>query len=77
MAGLVMAVQTEKITTERLDKWAKKLSEDHATPLLLVACGHDHTIGRIVICVPDEDEMNVTTIRALLYGALAELSRRM
>lgn len=61
-----MSVQTEKITKERLAGWANRLKEEHSTPLLLIAIGHDEKAGQLTICVPEgvEDDL---LIGSLLY----------
>lgn len=64
-------VNTKKITHERLGSWEKRLTESHATPILLVGVGHDHVNGQINICVT-EDMPNAQIIAFLEY-ALKEL----
>lgn len=64
-------VPTEQITKERFERWAKRLSESHATPALLVGIGHDQVKGQVVICTL-EDFSN-DEIRAFLVFALKEL----
>lgn len=43
-----------EITIHRLQRWSLKLRADHATPLCLVGVGHDHKLGQLVVCVPEE-----------------------
>lgn len=62
-----MSVQTERITRERLDEWAQTLAEHHATPILLVAIGHDETTGQLHVCVPED--VSSATIRQLVAYA--------
>lgn len=47
-------VPTEQITDERLDRWKKRLSESHSTPILLMGVGHDHVFGRPVLCTTED-----------------------
>ena len=42
--------QVRVINHDRLRSWAERLTEQHATPLLLVGMGHDHAIGVTPIC---------------------------
>jgi hypothetical protein len=45
-----MAISDEgirKICVERLARWTDRLVEIHATPMVLVAIGHDHVSGRV------------------------------
>lgn len=59
---------TEAITKLRLAEWAKALSTDHATPMLLVGIGHDHNSGKISLCVPEgiDDAVIVNTLKYAL-----------
>jgi len=66
-------VPTEEITAERLAGWSKKLSAQHATPLLLVAVGHDHVSGQVVVCIPEGIDNDM--LRAHLLFVLKELPR--
>jgi hypothetical protein len=68
-------VPTEKITQERLDGWAKKFSESHATPILSLGVGHDHTSGQLVLCIVDEAALDNKMIRFFLRMALRELEK--
>jgi hypothetical protein len=68
-----MTVPVEAITKERLDRWAKRMKESHATPLLLIGVGHDQVSGQIVICTLDEPELSNDKLRAFLKYALKEL----
>lgn len=61
-------VPTEEITEERLARWKKRLSEAHATPVVLVAIGHDEHKGRPVICTT-EDIKDSDLAHLLLYAA--------
>lgn len=68
-----MSVPTEAITKERLERWENRLSAAHATPILLVAIGHDHNSGQLVVCTLDEPELDNAKLRVLLMRALTEL----
>ena len=65
---------TERVTTDRLAAWARDLAGDHATPLLLVGVGHDHTRGTIVVCAVDDAEMTDARLRAFLRYAINHLA---
>ena len=41
-----------EITDERLGDWAKRLKASNATPLVLVAIGHEQNSGELTVCVP-------------------------
>lgn len=68
-------VPVETITAERLARWSKRLSESHATPLLLLAVGHDHVSGQLVICTLEEPEISNSAIRGYLEATLRALPR--
>jgi hypothetical protein len=63
-----MPVPTDAISAERLDRWRRRLMEQHATPFLLLGIGHDHAAGKIVLCVPENvsDAMICATLRKAL-----------
>lgn len=46
-------MDTDKITSERLNEWRDRLREEHATPLVLLGVGHEHKSGQLVLCVPE------------------------
>lgn len=71
-----MSVPVEKINTDRLALWAQHLNESHATPLLLIGIGHDHTSGQLVLCTLNEDEITPAVLTAFLVEAIRELQRR-
>ena len=61
-------VDTEGITERRLERWAKSLSEDHATPVLLVGVGHDEKSGALSVCTcadVDDERMELILMAAL------------
>jgi hypothetical protein len=66
-------VPVEQITKDRLARWAARLSESHATPVMLVAIGHDQVSGQVVICTLDEPEFDNEKLKAFLRYALEEL----
>lgn len=43
-----------RINRDRLAGWAERLCGEHATPLLLVGCGHDHRQGQVTLCVCED-----------------------
>jgi hypothetical protein len=67
-------VPTGRITEERLNRWMDKLAAEDATPLILVAVGHNRNSGKLVVCtvedVPDDQ------LALYLRGAAKELDRR-
>lgn len=63
-------VPTEQITEDRLGRWTKRLSDAHATPVVLVALGHDHNKGLPVVCTT-EDIGNQELSALLRYAASA------
>lgn len=64
-------VPTEQITRERLAGWTKRLDSEHATPMLLIGIGHDHTSGQAVLCIPEDIPME--RVRELLQFTLDRL----
>lgn len=60
-----------RITVERLDGWAARLVQEHATPMLLMGIGHDHTSGQVVICCVEDSSDEI--IRGALRKALHDL----
>lgn len=67
-------VLTEEITAKRLNDWSKRLAEEHATPLMLIGIGHDHTSGQIALCIPEGIDMEI--LRTHLEFVLHNLSQR-
>jgi hypothetical protein len=65
-------VQTSRITRERLDEWAETLDQAHATPMLMVAVGHDEQVGEMHVIVPDGVDRD--QVKIFLRAALRELS---
>lgn len=63
-----MSVPTEQITQERLKSWAKRLSEQHATPLLMLGMGHDANAGQLVVLTV-EDVDDDMLVASLLFAA--------
>lgn len=61
-------VPTEQITEERLGRWKRQLNEAHATPVVLVAVGHDHNSGRLVLYTVEDvsDEQLAAFLRYVL-----------
>ena len=54
-----MSVPTESITKGRLKGWARRLAQEHATPIVLVGVGHDEKQGQLVVLTVEDmdDEM--------------------
>lgn len=67
-----MSVPVSAITNDRLDGWRSDCIRDHATPLMLIAVGHDHVSGDIHVYIPkdlpNEDELPML---------LVEIARRL
>jgi hypothetical protein len=70
-------VDTDAITAERLGRWRRLLERDHATPLVLVAIGHDHAKGAISLCVPDDPTITNRVVAGFLRRAILELGERL
>ncbi|HEV8639400.1 MAG TPA: hypothetical protein VG370_34765 [Chloroflexota bacterium] len=67
-----MSVPVEAITRERLGRWARDCVRHHATPLVLVAVGHDERSGTVYVC-RTEDGPSDAEIGALLRRVAQEL----
>jgi hypothetical protein len=67
-----MPTNTNAITQERLDAWQELLDIQHATPIMLLAVGHDSRAGEVHVCVPDD--LTSAAVRSLLVAALQELA---
>ncbi len=48
------AEECRTITKERLDRWAKRLDENHSTPLLLLGVGHAERSGELHVLIPED-----------------------
>jgi heme oxygenase len=46
-------MNTDDITKERLFGWRKKLAQNNATPVALLAVGHGPNNGQTVVCIPE------------------------
>jgi hypothetical protein len=66
-------VPVEQITKDRLDKWAQRLSESHATPMMLLGVGHDQHKGTLVVCTLEEEELDNAMLCGFLRAALYQL----
>ncbi len=42
------------IGKERLASWLEQVVSNHATPIMLVSCGHDERLGELHICVTED-----------------------
>lgn len=70
-------VPTEEITAQRFEGWAKRLSEAHATPLMVVGVRHDeHVGGRIVISVEDVPDADLALLLRWAAYTIAERQYR-
>ena len=65
--------ECQNITAGRLRDWSRHLARGHATPLLLLAVGHDQRCGQITICTVEQ--MDTANIIAALRSALDQLCR--
>jgi len=59
------------INNERLERWKKKLNEDHATAYLMIGVGHDHQSGRLSLIITENTKL--LEIREVLKGVLKQL----
>ncbi len=62
-------MNTQQITVARLAGWQKKLSAQNATPLALVGIGHEHTSGKVVLCIPENGPSDAEIARILRWAA--------
>jgi len=69
-----MSIPVEQITTERLERWGKRLIALHANPLVLVAIVHDQVSGHLSVITCEE--ISDRDLRIILSEALADLERR-
>lgn len=67
-----MSVPVSAITSERLELWRADCVRDHATPLMLIAVGHDHVSGELHVYIP-EDLPNEDELATLLV----DIARRL
>lgn len=63
--------QVAAINRDRLARWAEKLTREHATPVLLLGVGHDHTSGQVVLCTLED--LDDAKLAIFLRGALVRL----
>ena len=59
------------INLNRLQGWHSKLNAEHATPVVMVACGHDEKAGTVNILVPED--ISLSQVATILEGAAAGL----
>lgn len=67
-------MNTDAITRDRLEEWRQVLRSAKATPVLMVAVGHEEREGELHVLVPEDLEMPY--VRAFLRAALDELRHR-
>ena len=70
-----MRVPTEEITEERLERWKRLLARDHATPMVLLAVGHDEQSGKLFVCTVEDREMDSSTVAAFLRAAVHQVEK--
>lgn len=58
---------------EKLVRWAKRLEQHHALPVVLIGAGEDGHSGEYVLCVPDVEAVEVMHV---LRQVLGELERQ-
>ena len=51
-------MDTQQITTERLEGWKKRLAIQTATPLMLIGIGQEAHAGVVVLCAPENGPSN-------------------
>lgn len=62
-----------RISSGRLAEWADMLAKIPATPIALVALGHDSKSGEVYICVPDK--IRDSEVSAIMQKALVLLNQ--
>lgn len=62
------------ICVQRLGSWTSRLTEQHATPMVLVGVGHDHKSGQVVVLTTEE--MSQQDIVAFLALAVHHLVKQ-
>jgi hypothetical protein len=74
----VSTVPVDAINAERLERWRKRLSDSHATALITIGIGHDHNLGALVLCAPEETQGHPSNaeLAAMLRWAADELVGR-
>jgi len=61
--------QVLNINRERLAGWAKTLTAQHSTAVVVIGVGHDHASGSLHICIPDGDQVTPEFVRGVLAQA--------
>ena len=64
--------EIKAICVERLGRWTSRLTEHHATPMVLVGVGHDHKKGQVVVLTTEQ--MSDQEVIAFLKGVLLKLA---
>lgn len=54
-----------RICEDRLRLWGRTAAEQHCTPLLMLAVGHDHAAGEVHLHLPREALCEADTIHLL------------
>jgi hypothetical protein len=60
-------VDVEKINNDRLKSWRDKLNAAHATPIIMLAIGHDHVEGQVHLVAIEK--LNNEQIKQFLSNA--------
>ena len=72
----MIKAEIDAINRQRLDDWRKRLTSEHATPLILLGVGHDHLNGQWCICTLEEEGgLSDREIVAALRGVADMLER--
>jgi hypothetical protein len=69
-----VTIPVDFINAHRLREWQHVLSENNATPLLLIGVGHDERSGEFHLLVPDG--VSRDSVMAVLTTVLEALSHR-
>jgi len=65
--------QCRAINEDRLKSWAKKLTDNHSTPIMLVGVGHDHRSGQLHLVTLEDKEFDRKTLAAFAAWATEQL----
>lgn len=65
--------EINKINIERMNSWSNKLTNHHATPIVLLGVCHDHNEGQIVILTTEPSVITNQVLLEFLKKAVKEL----
>ena len=69
--------EIKAICIQRLGSWTSRLTENHATPVVLVGVGHDHKGGQVVICTAEEmSRKDIIAFLAVTVNKLVKQERQ-